>query len=503
MKLPLSLALGLAAASLTAAPMDVTFDLGPGATYDHGATSPLSAQERFRVNALSDLLDLRAALTVNSDQKYGADVANFKDNNTFFNNYFFVDEGYTVLKALPGLTVAAGRMPQVDLVNSPYSLFLNSRGLPASGTVLGYEDSGFLYEDRWISLTSRSSFANDTHAPPAWQKAVYSLNPVGGGFPDRGANLKSFVFKRGTMRFGFQDGVVYSGRSFDGNYFFSPVPQYFTQYFYAMAGRPWSTNWTDKYHMGGFWDWNEPDFDVNAQVLVNDFSLHFLFPGSVPNNPWKAAWTVGGRIKTPWGRWGLYHAGALKYTFEPITASSDGNGDLQNAVGMTYTPDVEYWVNGDYRALAVEDNAIGYLHGENNLALMATWESDWAGPLHAKASLEYLVAGNNSPANPWQDMNFSNDVGTQLLNDPLWEHRITLSTRWDWTQGPWTWFAAADLGVRINPLTAVAPDLPAGTVTQPGPNTAGWTPMDTLINLYKPQRGLVGIERLTLGGSYT
>jgi hypothetical protein len=484
--------------------MDTRLTLGPGATYDSAAVSTLSAQERIRLDLTSPVFDLHSGLTVNSDQKYGADVANFKDNKTFFNNYFFLDDGFMALKAVPRMTFSAGRMPQTDAVDSPYSLFFNSRNLPATGAVVRYEDDRFVFEDRWVSLTSRSSFANDTHAPPAWQHASYSANPVGGGFPDRGANVKTFAFKRGTMRFGLQDGVVYSGRSFDPNYFFlAPMPAYFTQYFFAMPGRPWSTNWTDKYHIGGFWDWKETDFDLTAQVLVNDFSLHFLFPSSVPNNPWKAAWTVGGRMVTPWGRVGFFHAGALKYTFEPITASTDGNGEIQNAVGMTYVPDVEYWANDVYRTLAVEDNAIGYLHGENNLAFQATWESTWSGPLRGRASVEYLIAGNNSPANPWQDMNFSNDVGTQLLNDPLLEHRITLSTRWDWAQGPWTWFVAADLGFRINPLTLEDPNLPAGTVTSTAPNAAGWAPMDTLIRIYKPEAGLAGIERLTLGGSYS
>jgi hypothetical protein len=484
----------LSAPQITAQDLiDTHASVGLAGTSDSTTPKNLSSQETLAIATTSSVFDLYTSVTANNDQKYGPDIANFKSGKTLFNNYYFIDEGYMALKAIPRMTFSAGRYAQKDDVDSPYSLFFNSGQLAASGVTIRYEDDGFLFEDKWISLSSRSNFAT-AQTPPAWASGSYTPIPGGGtynglglsGFPDRGSDYKAFIFKRGTMRFGFQDSVTYSGRNFDPNYFFSPVPQYFTQYFYAISGRPWSTSWTDKYAMGAFWDWKEADFDALAQVLVNDFSLHFLLPSLVPDNPWKMAWNFGGSMATPWGRFGLYQAGALKYTFEPITFSHQ---PVQNAVGYTYAPDVVYWLENGFEAQKIEDNSVGYLHGENNLALMATWDYQWARNIRSRSTLEYLIAGSNSPANAWQGA--SGATGTQLLNDALLEHQVTVSSNWQLDTGSWTLFFHMLGGVAVNPLTLEYP------------NADGTSALSHLIQIYVPKKGIQWIEELSIGGRYS
>jgi len=287
------------------------------------AQTQASTTEKILFEGRSPLLDVVAGLSVNGDGKYGADIANFSNTKKFFNNYFFLDQGYTDLHLKP-LDLRLGRFAQTDAFESPYSLFLNSEAHAAMGMTLRYDDPFFSYESRWIELNSRSDFGTTADTPQAWREVwnetTHSFDPIGTSFPDRGASLKTYTFRFGdALKVGIQDAAVYTGRSFDAEYFASPIPAYFTQYVKTTAGRPWTTSGNENNLIGFFAQWTQADYDLGAQVLIDDFSLHFLFPDQVPNNPWKAAWTVGGHWTSDWGRWGLFHAGALKYTFEPIS----------------------------------------------------------------------------------------------------------------------------------------------------------------------------------------
>jgi hypothetical protein len=288
-----------------------------------------STKELLSLQSNSPWLDLSAALSINSDGKYGADIANFKDHQDFFHNYFLMESGFTQLH-FDTLGLQLGRIPQVDPFGGPYSLFVNSSRPSALGAVLSYRDSVFSYESRWIQLNSRSNMGVD--APEAWSDAK--------GFPDRGANIKTLMFHVGDQTLGIQDAAVYTKRNFDLEYFVSPMPEYFTQYFYGTAGRPWTTSTNENNLIGFFWKLHRPEWNLGAQVLIDDFSLHFLLPSAVPNNPWKAAWTVGGDVATAWGTFGLHHAGALKYTFEPIDARR--GDEAGSAYGYTFYPDTRY-----------------------------------------------------------------------------------------------------------------------------------------------------------------
>ena len=442
-----------------------------------------STRELVSLEAQSPLVDFVTSQSVNSDGKYGSDIANFRNSQSFFENYAVMETGYTTLHLNP-VEFQIGRMRHSEVFDSPYSLFINSGNPSAVGAVLSYRDPVFAYESRWIRLNERSELGVD--APPAWNAA----NGGSGGFPDRGANIKTITFTLGHQKFGIQDAGVYTGRSFDLEYFVSPMPEYFTQYFYGTAGRPWTTSTNENNLIGFFWTWTDPKFKLGAQVLIDDFSLHFLFPVQVPNNPWKAAWTLGAELPTWAGTFGLHHAGALKYTFEPIDATV--GKDAASAYGYTLYPDTRYGMKGGYRPFVIEDNALGYLHGENNLAILLTYENTWNRVFRGSSQVEFLVAGSNSPANPWHDARGSNEVGSHWIDDPVLQQSVVWTTDLRWALGDWELYFLTKLGGIWHVLELRDPVGLTGTEAN----------LDRLVAIYKPSDTNKAVAMVSLGVSY-
>jgi len=466
-------------------PVAVDATIGAGLQADNG----LSTKEHITSRVKSSLFDLDAAITIANDGQYGADIAYFRNATTFGNNYILMDEGSTTVHLKP-LDLQIGRVPQNETYDSPYSLFLNSQGTTAFSSILTFQSPYFAYESRWILLNDKSNFGSPAHTPEAWRWADGAAG-TGQSFPDRGANLKTFLFRWGTTRLGLQEATVYTKRPFDPAFFFNPVPEYFTQYLGGTSGRPWTSLENDNYMMGFFWDWREPDFSLGAQVLIDDFSFNFLGNALFPNNPWKAAWTLGGTWTNDLGTWGLYHAGALKYTFEPVTTLAGSESDT--AYGNTYYPDVEFWAKDAFHPISVEDNAIGYLHGENNLALMATWSRDWPRNFRTNARLEYLVAGTNSPANPWDDGTGSNqsDLGTHWLDEAVLEQSIVGTGQATWRRGDWELVARVQLGVVFHVLELSTP------VSE---STA--SALDRFVKIYRPSDRTQAVATLFVGATW-
>jgi len=458
----------------------IIVDAGVEAT----AGEALSTREHLGATLKSDWLEFGAALASDSDGKYGADIANFRGKQSLFNNYLVLEEGF-VKTSWGRMSVQAGRFSQADAFASPYSLFLSSNKASLMGAWYRYDDGRFTYENRWIELNHNSDFLTPEATPPAWRDAGVT------GFPERGASLKTLTFRWGSQRWGLQDAAVYTGRSFDAEYFLSPLPSYFTQYVKGTAGRPWMTGANENNLIGVFWDWTEADFQVGAQVLVDDFSLYFLFPDQVPNNPWKVAWTFGGSIKTASGLWGLYQAGATRYTFAPYTSTLGAEG--RTAYGYTLYPDVQYTVEGQLRGLTVEDNALGYLHGENNLALMVTHDLEVLPRLRWTNRLEGLLAGENSPANPWHDGTLALEYGTHLLDDPVVEKRLTLTTGLRWALGAGELYGTLTAGWVWNKLELRSPQGTwDGTVSS----------IDTEVAIYSPSSYCGPVAEFTVGGHF-
>jgi hypothetical protein len=306
---------------------------------------------------------------------------------------------------------------------------------------------------------------------------------------------------------GFLDAAVYTGRPFDLEYFFNPIPQYFIQYFKATSGRPWATESNENNLIGLFWDLNKDDWDTYAQVLVDDFSLGFLrfIYDGFSRNPWKAAWALGGRMQTSIGRFGLHHGGALKYTFEPIGTDDSGrykDDSAAVAYGYTYYPETRYFDGDETVNLLIQDNMVGYKHGENNLAFQVDYQNRYYGFL-VTTELELVLAGNNSPANPWQDYNARSSMyddgryGSQLFSGGAIEKTVELRLNISRKFGPLSAYAAIAIGGHFNKLE-LAPANADPYDASPNDRT-----VDNDIWIWKASDSHELIFRFSLGFKYT
>jgi hypothetical protein len=479
-------------------------------------------KDTIRMNYLAGPFSLVADLSMNNDQKYAPNRV-LLPRGDFFGFYFFMNEGGLSYSRGP-LSLRGGRFRVYDIVDSPYSLFVNSLGHSANTLELDFETPRFIYQTQWIEATARNSVSS-----PAWNEyyrrkgdgpddflAPPNPNPSNDtsdlqdfGFPDRGVNYKIYGLKVKDWRIGFLDAAVYTGRSFDLEYFLNPIPQYFIQYAKGIPGRPWATASNENSLIGLFWDIDKPQWSAYTQVLVDDFSLGFLrfiYSGFSPN-PWKAAWALGGRLETPYGRFGLHHGGALKYTFEPI--ETDGGGKFKNdsavtAYGYTYYPETRYFDDEDGGTLVnilIQDTMIGYKYGENNIAFQVDYQNTFYEFL-VNAELELVLAGNNSPANPWHHYdsrsNLYNDKeGSSLLDDDNLEKVLELRLRASRKLGAWTFFTALALGGRFNKLILVPAE------RDPYTKGNGDRTIDDDIWIWKASNEHELILRFSLGAKFT
>jgi hypothetical protein len=438
---------------------------------------------------------LIADLSANRDGKYAGALADVP-GGSFFGVYFMLEEGGLSGKFGP-LSLKAGRFRSYDILDSPYSLFFNSRGLATPQASIGYEDDFFFFETRWLELNNDSG-----QSTPGWPSQPNAENFSFNGFPDRGASVKTFGLKLGEMRVGFQDAATYSGRSFDFEYFLNPLPQYFIQYVKGYSSsRPWSTRADDGNILGFFWDWKRPgSFSLLAQVLVDDFGLGGF--GGTSDNPWQAAFSLGGRMAMPEGSVGLYVAGATKYTFEP-SEMEDGTHEAimseQNSVsyGYSYFPETRFSADWQDPAaigtIGIEDNMIGYKYGQNNLAVQVDWQGE-ADRFLVGAAAEFRLMGANSPANPWHDLTNDPQDGTHWLDDALLEKRILLELRASRRVGDWSLGFSVTGGAALDALELRKPNVAAGPLVAPADSDIWF--FEPVAGNHKP------ILTLKLGGSY-
>ncbi|MDP2791782.1 MAG: hypothetical protein Q8O15_08535, partial [Rectinemataceae bacterium] len=317
-----------------------------------------------------------------------------------------------------------------------------------------------------------------------------------------GANIKTYALRIGEMRFGLQDAAVYTGKNFDPEYLLNPLPQYFIQYTKATGGRPWATGRDENNMVGFFWTLDRPgQFSLLAQVLIDDFNIHFILPDSTWN-PWQAAFNLGGRLDSNAGNFGLYVAGATKYTFEPSEMFDAPANVIREQIacsyGYSYYPETRFdkdWENAGFQpgAIAIEDNMIGYKYGQNNIAIQADWRGKSAG-FDLAANAEFRLAGANSPANPWHDLTNDPQDGTHWLDDPVLEKRILVGFSASRDFGDWT------LGLSV--LTGVAFD--AMELRRPTVATSpSVAPADSDIWIFEPEAGNTKmLLKLSLGASY-
>jgi hypothetical protein len=259
------------------------------------------------------------------------------------------------------------------------------------------------------------------------------------GYPTRGANFKNYgIDLKNGIRFGIQEATIYTGIPFDPEYFLSPIPMFYTQYVNRGTGKPWGrADNNDNYLVGLFGEYRSNSLDLTAQLLVDDLSTY-------GDNPDKVAWNLGGRYRKPYGDFGLYHAGATKYTFQAF-----GNtGDVDLEYEYTYYPAATFTLNGEPATIYPEDSYLGYRNGENNLAFIADYRGEAWG-VELSGALEYVLTGEQSPNNPWFDAEDYTEIpgpSTKLLDGAVLEHELQASVAGRRRFGDWELTLSAMLG---------------------------------------------------------
>ncbi len=314
----------------------------------------------------------------------------------YFGFYFDIPYGYLGFK-YKNLRIESGRRILSDVVESPYSLFISGERHSAPSALIEYSSENFLYRTVWILLTKNIPFAEN--------------------FPDRGMNFNVIALRFGNFRVGFQQSIIYVGRQFDFEYFFNPIPNFLTQY--KLYGyKPFVQGTDDNSFLGFFGDYKTTDLYMYAQIFVDDFNMNRFYGGY--QNPDEIAWSVGGSFETNYGKFGFYHAGATKYTFEPRVANT----------GYVFYPKTIVKLGSvATRTLLPEENYVGFKYGENTLAFLFTYENDvWNGRLSAQ--FEYLLSGSKSYNNPWQELsNFP--YGTHILDEESIEKSLRISISYE------------------------------------------------------------------------
>ncbi|BDU50548.1 hypothetical protein [Haliovirga abyssi] len=392
------------------------------------------------------------------------DKYKFGEERYNFGYYHILNQGFFNIKLNKNVSVKLGRMYHNDVINTPYTLFISSEKQGISGIQIKYSDEKFFFETNWFQLNVLSDL----------------------GYPDRGANYRVYgINLSDEWRFGYQESVVYTGRSFDFNYFTNPIPAYMSQSFYNDTNAPWKQYTNENSIMGLFLDRKRKNDYFCSQLLIDDMNWDWIFsPKSKNQNPNKMAWSIGYKkaIKNI-GKIGIYNAGSTKYTFEPM-----GNGTYDKATntqyGYTYYPDNKYYGND----LNYIDNYIGYKYGENNIAFLVDFEKE-INKINLYTSFEYVVSGSKSPENPWHEYtNYSQGgEGTKFLNDKKLEKTLNFSLKLNKNMGKYTLLGGVKLGRIINKLELKEIEEDKKTV---GNNIRIYRPSDEIENSFELNIGI-------------
>ena len=402
-------------------------------------------------------MDFLIDFSIQNDGKY-VPHSQYQMGNYLLMNNCYIGFNYD------NLSLYGGRGIQKDIVDTPYSVYISSYEIPAVFLDLTWDSPRFLYETRWIRLNANS-------------KNTYEGYPAMTYF-DRGMTYKVYALKMGAARLGYQDSSVFLFKQFDFESLVSPLPMFFVQMINTTAGRPWSEQDNTNSLMGFFFDISKENWYLQTQILVDDINasiLKYLLGDLIPalnsiENLSKVAWSLGGHYVFPFGKIGLYHGGALKHTF-PATyvmanrTSADAGDDRPYYSTLpyqyTYYPASRYLSkgsSGDWIDISYVENYIGYKYGENNIAFQADYtntflkKSPWVFDFYG--SLEYVVSGSKSPANPWHEHDswLEIDLPVELLNEDVLEHTFILTASAEKPFRAWTFSLALEFGHIWNAL---------------------------------------------------
>lgn len=455
-------------AAFPAAALD--FTLEASGNYSTETTNDLFVEGALALGHQEGPFSISWSLEADSKGTYPAPF--FRD---FFGPFTFnlADAGF-VYRAGP-LIFQLGKLPLEDEVDSPYSLFVSGTSPSVMSGGLRYEGERFTFSNLWVGL--------DTNT----RNYLYISGSNTNIYRDRGVVLRTYAYRFGNLRVGYQDSTVFVDSYFNVNVFAIPAPSYFVQYVLAAKGRPGSQYANMNSLEGFFADYEGEGWHAYAQILVDDFNMNRFINPSGYQNPDKIAWSLGGKIDLPLGTLGLHTAGATKYTFESLG---------EDFYSYTLHPSSAVVSDGETVAVPLEEQMLGYVYGENNIAFMAVWGAPLAG-MDLETGLEFVLSGSKSPANPWHNGEDYLALGTQFLNDPVLEVRLLLDLRISKELGDFTLFAQATGGYIFNRLNPRYPD-------EPGFPVETFSKGPILEPVFVPTAGDSGpVAEIRLGGAWS
>lgn len=443
--------------------------LGASANYSTESRNALYVEGYFGLNHVSDAFSISGEVFAESEGTYPEPFL-----ADFFGPFSLGIRNTGFSYKTGSLLLYLGKLPLQDKIDSPYSLFLSGTKPSAMTGGLDYTYENFNFSNRWIGLDKNTE-------PGLYQTTETAI------YRNRGAVLKSYSYDFGRLLIGFQDATIFTDAYFDADIFALPLPSALVQPVLTASGRPGSRSGDYNSIMGFFGRYDADGYSLHAQLLVDDFNMNRFLNPSAYKNPDKLAWTFGSNIKLPLGTLGLFTAGATKYTFESVREEF-----------YSYTLHSGSAVYSDSAVVAVplEDQMLGYVNGENNLALMARWEAPVSG-MDLETGIELRLTGAQSPTNPWHNGEAWSVLGTQLLNDPVIETRVLWDFKLSTKIKSFTFFAHAKAGYVFNRLNPVYPGS-AGypVITEPDG--------DMKEPLFIPTSGDSSpIAQLSLGGSWS
>lgn len=359
-----------------------------------------------------------------------------------------------------GIQVQLGYYQPKDRVISPYSLFLNGASLLDPMMVslarpslnLSYDGDIFFFDMNWTALASNEEgrrFYNSKEEDDPTEFEILTGDPR----LIRAYNYKTFGFKLGNFSLGYQDSILYTGRIFDVGYMTTPLPGVLVQYTRSSLGSPGAEVINDQSIMGVFLKYDDNVLKASSQLLLDDISLNTIL-GKRPENPFKLAWNIGGFYESSYGRWGIFHAGATKYTFQNVE-STNKNYSYYTFFTQSLRPgDTPYF-------LEAQETNIGYKNGENNISFVIMYNNHFfKKKLNYAGAFEVVVTGSQSPgSNAWTEFNKYPDdgEGTRFLTGPVEKKFLFYNTIGYFIQPWWEVSLASKVGVAFNALQLTYP----------------------------------------------
>lgn len=292
------------------------------------------------------------------------------------NNYWFWNEGYYSYES--------------NLFNLDIGLKQNSAGPGNIFKLFVDDNSDFSYPTLNIIVQGAQGKVKVENLWGGLRLHEYENHPI------KSLNYRAIVISPFEgLEIAYEESILYLGRYFDPFYFFAPLPLPAVQESFHMSTAPWYSEFDDNSLIGGWIKYTIKDSNIYFEILIDDINMNrFLRPDDPHQNPDKLAFLGG--FSTKKGLFNIFFevAGATAFTFQ-----------------RTHDEIPYEYVIFESSDLPLENNMIGYKHGENNLATAIRLEynkNKW----FAQIDYEFLIHGTRDVDQPW--------YGDEMPNSTQW-----------------------------------------------------------------------------------